>query len=284
LVPLDPLFLRPGGSLHGAAPYGPPLVFDINLVGRGRRRRAQVSVRFSELPIELWHTLSNLEKRQSGITKGAAVSILRANREIDCGWFFMGEKRKESYDDWWRCEVSFQPELDEFFGVTHTKQGIHPRCELNEILTPQLERIAHTLNSRVRRRFERVRSQATSASKAIRRAERRDHLLEPPRVVKAHGARTIRGLRYEIVHEPLRKPDFFEQHQRRDILRLTLNAAHPFHAVLRGDGSGPAAVEVLELLLLAAARAERRLTSARDRAAIARHREHWSNALAAFLT
>ena len=32
-----------------------------------------------------------------------------ANREIDFGWFFMGNKRRENYDDWWRCEVKFEP-------------------------------------------------------------------------------------------------------------------------------------------------------------------------------
>jgi hypothetical protein len=47
-------------------------------------------------------------------------------REIDKGWYFMGKKRQENYDDWWRCEVRFPPAIDELFGVTHSKQGISP--------------------------------------------------------------------------------------------------------------------------------------------------------------
>jgi hypothetical protein len=62
------------------------------------------------LPIEAWTNLSNAEKKRLGVFERCGVSILRAGREIDSGWFFMGEKRKESYDEWWRSEVSFSPE------------------------------------------------------------------------------------------------------------------------------------------------------------------------------
>ncbi len=59
---------------------------------------------------------------------------MRAGREIDRGWYFMGGKRKENYDDWWRCEISFDPSLDELFGVTHSKQEIRPTEALTSIL------------------------------------------------------------------------------------------------------------------------------------------------------
>ena len=65
-----------------------------------------VRVRFSELPVAQWSRLSNEEKRARGITKCAGVSVVRAGREVDYGWFFLGEKRRENYDDWWRCEIS----------------------------------------------------------------------------------------------------------------------------------------------------------------------------------
>ena len=86
------------------------------------------------LPVEEWCSLSNEEKNAHGISKGAGVSVVRGGREIDCGWYFMGSKRKENYDDWWRCEISFSPELDELFGVTHTKQKIYPNEMLESIL------------------------------------------------------------------------------------------------------------------------------------------------------
>ena len=80
------------------------------------------------------------------------MSLIRAGREIDFGWYLMGSKRKENYDDWWRCEIAFDPDLDEAFGVTHTKQKVNPTEELNGILAPDLERIARELNGIVRKR------------------------------------------------------------------------------------------------------------------------------------
>ncbi len=56
-----------------------------------------------------------------GIVGGGGVSVLRAGREIAHGWYLMGSKRKENYDDWWRCEIEFEPVLDEHFGITINK-------------------------------------------------------------------------------------------------------------------------------------------------------------------
>ena len=124
VIAFDPLFLREGNNLVGAVPYGPPLTYDVSA---GDGLRSQIVVRFAVLPVEQWHSFSNEEKSRFGISKGAGVSIIRAGREIDYGWYFMGSKRKENYDDWWRCEIAFfTPELDELFGVTHTKQKVNP--------------------------------------------------------------------------------------------------------------------------------------------------------------
>src|SRR5439155_27258164 len=73
----------------------------------------------------------------------------------------------ENYDDWWRCEINFEPVLDEQFGITHGKQGISPRPELLAALEIDLEPIARALNSRVRQRFELVK-----ATKPLGDAER----------------------------------------------------------------------------------------------------------------
>ena len=105
------------------------------------------------MPVQEWAKMSNEGKRKNQITKCAGVTILRAEREIDYGWFFMGEKRKENYDDWWRCEISFSPDLDEVFGVTHTKQEIKQTEFMNKILVPDLEQTASVLNNRVRLQF-----------------------------------------------------------------------------------------------------------------------------------
>src|SRR5207237_3592064 len=119
------------------------------------------------------------EKNAQSIAKRAGVSIVRAGREIDRGWFFMGQKRRENYDDWWRCEVRFDPDLDEMFGVTHTKQEIRQTEKLVAILTPDMENIARELNARARKAFLSVKADKP-ARPSEKRAERFDNLIEPP--------------------------------------------------------------------------------------------------------
>ena len=108
-------------------------------------------VTFTELPVQQWGKLTNDQKRDFGISKGAGVSIVRGGREVDYGWFFMGSKRRENYDDWFRCQIEFDPVLDEAFGITHTKQQARPQQHLLDALTPELESVAHALNGRIRK-------------------------------------------------------------------------------------------------------------------------------------
>src|SRR5437667_3116176 len=106
----------------------------------------------------------------------------------------MGQKRRENYDDWWRCEVRFDPDLDELFGVTHTKQEIHPSEKLLSILVPDMERIARELNGRARRAFLDVKGD-TAFRESEKSAERHDSLLEPPREAGATGKDCARQLK-----------------------------------------------------------------------------------------
>lgn len=299
--PIDPLFLCAGNNLTGAAPYGPSINYDIHLPNDARRRASTVRITFSELPIEKWHSLPNEEKRAQGISKNAGVSIVRANREIDYGWFFMGSKRKENYDDWWRCEVQFDPELDELFGVTHTKQGIHPTDELISILSPDLERVAHELNGRVRRKFLEVKSDCVR-SEAQTIAGHRDYLLEPPRVAtralrlleRLNGnsdsaPNILPGLKYRIEPQILRDISFFVPTLSKDELIVLLNEDHPFYEhiynpVAQANTSEKKVFRLfIELLILSAARAECSIRGRNERALASSLRQSWSNVLAAFL-
>ena len=120
---VDPLFLRHNGRPVGARRFGERLTYELE----GHGAKGAVEVVFTELPVDRWHSLSSDEKRRLGVTNAPPVSIMRADREIDRGWYFMGAKRRENYDDWWRCEINFEPTLDEQFGITNAKQGIRPR-------------------------------------------------------------------------------------------------------------------------------------------------------------
>ena len=306
VLPHDPLFLRKGSNLLGATQYGPDLEYSVRVpTANGRPTSSRVIARFSELPVERWQSLSNDGKRRHGISKNAGVSVVRAGREVDSGWYFMGGKRKENYDDWWRCEVEFQPELDDGFGVTHTKQGINPTEQVTSLLAPDFERIAHILNSNVRRRFLRLKASSDPAACV---AAKRDAAFEPPAsVVRTHqvpGSRNgnwcaetftaptfrLTGLTYSLAAEDLKSGHFFISRLDGSRLTVILNRQHPFFervcSILSKNGVVDAATlrRRLELLILAAGRAEAGLQRASSVRAFQAFRASWSDILAAFLS
>ena len=302
LEAFDPLYLNPKAEISGAQLFGEEMRFEVHTAPGDPRKTGWVRVRFTELPVHLWHKLSNDEKRRMGLSKGAGVSIVRGGREVDYGWFFMGSKHRENYDDWWRCEVQFDPVLDEAFGITHTKQQARPQAHLVEALTPDLEATARALNGRARKAHLAVKARERF-SEAERIANERDHLLRPlPRgadpTAKAlmrelevsHPAlreRTDQKDRYNIIEHAVKDTSFFTLARDADRLVLVLNPEHPFYRDIYkplSEGETPRDPQLrskLELLLLAAARSE---AAARgDVSALARHRLEWSNTLAAFL-
>ena len=293
--PMDPLFLRAGNNLKGASMYGEVLEYTIRDEHDTERPLSKVTVRFVQLPVRQWVSLSNAEKRQRGISKGAGVSVLRAGREIDFGWFFMGKKRKENYDDWWRCEIDFPPRFDELFGVTHTKQGINPTEQITQLLTPDFEGIAHQLNAHVRSAFLKVKSGKESVSE--RRATECDKFFEPPKCLlpatssKGREWKAIGpgGLKFKLTAESTSLHEFYSPNVEATELRVVLNRQHPFWQQFYqplGDGgrcdSRPV-LKRLELLIFAAARAELATNSTHARTVIAEFRRSWSDLLAAYL-
>jgi len=213
-----------------------------------------VTVRFAMLPVHRWHSLDNVTKRRIGIVGGGGVSILRAGREIATGWHLMGGKRRENYDDWWRCEIEFDPGLDEHFGITINKQGIRPSAALRETLEPDLEAIARLLNARVRQAFEDVKFQA-AAEKSCKIAAAADPDLP---VIASRGRNS--AIQYRIGSEALPIKTMFSSNLSRRTLSLTLNADHPAFAALYQplqaiDGDIGAELRTsIELFLLAFAR------------------------------
>ena len=218
----------------------------------------------------------------------------------------MGRKRRENYDDWWRCEIQFKPVLDELFGVTHTKQFIRPDATLVDILQPHIEGVAHTLNARVRQKFQTLRE--NHSSRAGKAATERDYLLEPPKeaihtqkdhdIGRASTAMTTRriharlkvgGLKYQIKVSDECDDNLFIPGMNKNILTLTLNSGHPFFkSALKSPGNSPAIDAqsrfYIELLLLSASRAELMAVGDTEKCILCEHRINWSNNLASFLS
>ncbi|MCC6497876.1 MAG: ATP-binding protein [Propionibacteriaceae bacterium] len=250
----DPLMLTTRADGASAEIAFEPLEYELQTVDGGS---ACVRVRFASLPVHRWHHLDNLTKRRLGVVGGGGVSILRAGREIAYGWYLMGGKRRENYDDWWRCEIEFEPSLDEQFGITINKQGIRPSAELREALEPELESVARLLNSRVRKAFEDVKFQAaTEASCRIAEAADRDlPILRRGRGRGGHGP-----LAYRISTTHLSPDALFATSLKSNTLDVQLNVDHPAFASLYEplqalpDGSAAELRTAVELLLLAFAR------------------------------
>jgi len=242
------------------------------------------------------------EKRARGIISGAGVSVVRGGREVDQGWFFMGRKRKENYDNWWRCEVRFDPVLDEHFGITHTKQQVRPSGALLDLLTPDLEAAARALNGRARRAHEhaKVRRRLAAAERTAAARESRMLAIELRQATQEEEAALTRlrdrfpgldcstdGFKYRLVVDALPSTAAFSVLPTPSLLVVAINASHPFfkkiyQPLMEAPGAEADVIRSrLDLLVLAAARSEVALPDQRDRAAA--HRERWSDILSEFL-
>jgi hypothetical protein len=266
---VDPLFLHTSSPVQGAARFGEPLTFEIRVPGHPGKT-SMVRVRFAELPVAKWHDMPVEDKRKYGIVDSAGLSILRAKREVDYGWWFFGAKRRENYDSWWRGELSFEPDLDELFSITHSKQGINPTQELREILTPDLEAVARQLNSRVQAAFAAVKAippepasvlpQAPRVTMKTERVVRRAELRPPTgdssngAVARAHPSprapEKTKGPGYDVSVQSLGNSGIFHVELSQARWKLILNSDHAFYKKAYDPLRG-AARRHLEQLLLA---------------------------------
>jgi hypothetical protein len=287
---IDPLFCHPLARVYGASEFCEPLEYPMRLPN-GALGSSTIRVRFSLLPVDKWYNWSAEEKRSTGISGGAGVSIVRAGREIAYGWYFMGRRRRQNYDDWWRCEVAFDPELDEWFGVTHSKQDINPMPELESVLSFDIIAMANRLNNTVRDGFVRARTcdVSTAAQKAsvtewiLPTVQQIGHTSSPAQESEHFSAR----LSYNIRVEARTEPDFVIWKIENSALQLTINENHPFfvkvYRPLRQSGNSDALFH-LECMLLAYARSEATHANQNQGVWAAQLRQDWSNTLAALLS
>lgn len=105
-------------------------------------------------------------------SKLEGVSIIRANREIDFGKFDFYKDTNEPQHRWWGCEIIFEPELDEAFGVANNKQYVDLKkiteddIDYDEPVQPmwnQLYSTIHDTISAMYRRNEETRKNTRSA-------------------------------------------------------------------------------------------------------------------------
>lgn len=125
--PNDPLYLMTPSSTPGEWGKKPMFSKDgdkwedkIPVTFKGRKRI--VTVRYSVVKPEVRDKdLSGATPHGKHAGSNIGISIIRANRELD-----MDVNLVTSYDPrerWWGAEIDFPTTLDDFFGVTNSKQG-----------------------------------------------------------------------------------------------------------------------------------------------------------------
>jgi hypothetical protein len=303
--PVDPLYLEQKAVHSGARQFQSTWTCEVYATPHEEASAiGKVEVVFSELPVDAWFDLSNDQKRDLGIANGAGVSIVRAGREVDYGWFFMGGKRRENYDDWWRCEVRFDPILDEAFGITHTKQQIRPKDFLTDALTGFMETTAKALNARVRDAFAVMKSEkaADSAeqiavsrdrrmtplppwSQAVKPAALKSLVQRSPTLSRIAEFATNRATTYHVLEDELASSVFLEPMRLGNAIIGVINPRHQFYRQVYGpiiSGKELDAEQLangIRLMVLAAARADASFTQPKDRQVLEAFRAAWSQAM-----
>ena len=130
LVKNDPLYLM--SNTQCSEPYHDKALFEVWAGDRGKKEY-EVQIGDQNSVVTVTYTIAKKEARDlpdgkdAGSTgygkdtkKNVGVSIVRAKRELELDLSFVsGYDPKER---WWGVEVSFEPILDEVFGVTNNKQ------------------------------------------------------------------------------------------------------------------------------------------------------------------
>lgn len=169
-----------------ASPLGDEVRIPLPIPGR-EGETADVVIRMSLLPKE-WRTEigdggSKFAKERK-IDQNEGVSILRADREVLYGVVpyitgQKGEAKTQRIDRWWGCEISFPPELDDYFRVRYIKRGAEPVESLREKIRQAINPTVRTAQKLIRQDRESARAEQTaergayaSAEDAMSRAER----------------------------------------------------------------------------------------------------------------
>lgn len=152
---------------------------DLPIPGRDGETAA-VTIRISLLPKEWRLNIGdggNAEARKRKIDQNEGVSILRANREVlyDKVPYLIGLKKGQfSYqenDRWWGCEISFPPELDDYFQVKYIKRGAEPIGSLKDRLKEQLTGPITTLRQTIKSDRDQKKAQENRGKSSFDNAE-----------------------------------------------------------------------------------------------------------------
>lgn len=148
---LGPTVFDTKDSVDQKAEIKGEVTISLPIPSSSNNEEADINIRMSLLPRE-WRQSpgdgGNEFARRRKIPDNEGISILRADREVLYGKvpFILGLRGQAQYEDrdrFWGCEISFPPELDEYFHVRYIKRGAEPvpslRDKIRGVIGPVIE-------------------------------------------------------------------------------------------------------------------------------------------------
>ena len=149
-------------------------------IPKSNGEKANVIIRMSLLPKE-WRLIrgaggKDFAKKRK-IDQNMGISILRADREVLYGHIprsigkSTGESDANVIDRWWGCEISFPPELDDYFQVRYIKRGAEPVKSLLDTMRPIIIGYVDTARKRIKTDWAVQTGEENKTSGAYKEAE-----------------------------------------------------------------------------------------------------------------
>jgi hypothetical protein len=311
--PFDPLYLMSEAKLPNdllATQHGDTLKFEVPIPSQPGQT-STVEVAFSLLP-DRWQVQFGKDKKElqrRHIDDSRGFSIVRGRREIDV--IKSPYHAKHWTDSWYRVEIRLDPELDEIFGVTHTKQhaAIRPGTMIFEKLREGITANVNTMKDMIVARGKKAHEVRTKqAEDAVQKVEPRlkpieglaqkaqslvdqevqkfveQHSADAPVQVKSDLEDRLSKYTVLIEYEDLPGAPFYRTKVVGRSIVVLLNTHHRFYerCYRRIETESPLGKTGIDLLLMALGRSE---ASASDEARIwyDDQRHEWSQHIKAFL-
>jgi anti-sigma regulatory factor (Ser/Thr protein kinase) len=313
IEPFDPLYLMPEARLPQdllATQHGDTLKFEVPIPSLPGQT-STVEVVFSLLP-DQWQVAFKKDKKElqrRHIDDSRGFSIVRGRREIDV--IKSPYHAKHWTDTWYRVEMRFDPELDEVFGVTHTKQhaAMRPGTMIYEKLREAITANVNTMKDMIVARGKKAHEVRTKqAEDAVQKVEPRlkpiEGLAEKPqdlvwrevqKFVEHHAAEAPpqakqdledRLSKYTVLieYENLPGAPFYRIKVVGRSIVVLLNTHHRFYerCYQRIEAESPLGKTGIDLLLMALGRSEA-LASEEAVTWYDDQRHEWSQHIKAFL-
>lgn len=160
---------------------------------------ADIKIKMSLLPKE-WRKEKGDGGKQSAkdrkIQDNEGISILRADREVLYGKveYVFGSKnrgtaRYERIDRFWGCEISFPPELDDYFHVRYIKRGAEPIPALRDKIREKIGPVVNELRKEIASDWSKECAEEQKKSGAFNGAEKAMESIDNklPRSVKGES-------------------------------------------------------------------------------------------------